>query len=605
MALFTDGAIFFRQIFGGRMMSGNKDEEQQNGARRGAVRSGACAGAEEATGELTKRLQKNHVKIFDTTLRDGQQCPGAGMSFEKNLEYARLACDLNIDVLEAGFPAASSLDFTIVNTIAKEFSRRSNAPIVAGLCQLREEQVIKTIDALSPAAKNKMARVHIYVPVDPVLMPASLGDRANDHQGIIADVYRLAKMAVDAGMEVEFSPEGYSRAAENFDFVTELIRAAVRAGGTVINCPDTIGGAATFQGPDYFVENMKRHAAIIKAEFPHTDVTWSVHCHNDFGLAVQNTVNAVFYGPARQVEGCMNGIGERAGNAALEQCIMVIEHFGETVNREAGQQFYTTINTEYLQKASDFVGTNMLPRQPHWPVCGDNAAKHSSGGHTNAVLKNPLAYQPFDPREIGKEISFLFGPMSGGNHAKSIIEAFGYSCQDNEKAQIAQFIKDSYSDRRKGITDKELLEAYFQYRSPVAVESIDYSKSAMKSEIHLRGKFFNEVGEMHAAHEGRDSALAALKAAIENKFGKFDILSHRSHSDTTGINANSVSEILIAVEGDRHYEGTGTDQDIEISAMRALVDAVNKAYVDLRYRREENVSSSVTSRKPKPDGILV
>jgi len=351
--------------------------------------------------------------------------------------------------------------------------------------------VIRTIEALAPLKPSKRARVHTYVPVDPVLMPASLGERANDHQGIISDVYRLIKIAADEGMEVEFSPEGYSRMAHNFDFVTELIRAAVWAGATVINCPDTIGGASTYQGSEYFVEHMKRHADIIKAEFPNREIIWSVHCHNDFGLAVQNSVNGVFHGPARQIEGCMNGIGERAGNAALEQCIMVIEQFGKSIESAPGEGFYTTIATEHLQRASDFVGANMLPRQPHSPVCGDNAAKHSSGGHTNAVLKNPLAYQPFDPRAIGKEISFMFGPLSGGNHAKSIIESFGYRCDDSEKAKIAQHIKDCYADRRKGITDRELLEAYFRYRSPIAVEQVDYSKSSNKAEIHMRGRFFS------------------------------------------------------------------------------------------------------------------
>jgi 2-isopropylmalate synthase len=549
-------------------------------------------------------MSDGHVKIFDTTLRDGQQCPGAGMSFDKNLEYARLACDLKIDILEAGFPSASSLDFTIVNTIAKEFAKRNDCPTVAGLCQLREEQVVKTIEALAPVIPIKKARLHVYVPVDPILMPASLGERANDHQGIISDVYRLIKIAADQGMEVEFSPEGYSRMAEHFDFVTELIRAAVWAGANVINCPDTIGGASTYQGAEYFVENMKRHAGIIQSEFPNREIIWSVHCHNDFGLAVQNSVNAVFNGPARQIEGCINGIGERAGNAALEQCIMVIEQFGKSVNGATGKGFYTTIATEHLQRASDFVGVNMLPRQPHSPVCGDNAAKHSSGGHTNAVLKNPLAYQPFDPRAIGKEISFLFGPLSGGNHAKSIIESFGYRCDDSEKAKIAQYIKDSYSERRKGITDRELLEAYFRYRSPIAVDQVDYSKSANRAEIHMRGRFFKDEGEVHETNEGKDSALAALKNAIQRQFCKFEIMSHRSHSDTTGISACSVSEILIAVEGDRHYEGKGSDQDIEISAMRALIDAVNRAYVDMNYRTEENVSVSVTSRKRTPDKVL-
>jgi 2-isopropylmalate synthase len=542
---------------------------------------------------------EGHVKIFDTTLRDGQQCPGAGMSFDRNLEYARLAAQLKIDVLEAGFPSASGLDYAIVNTIATEFAGRKESPIVAGLCQLREEQVVKTIEALMPVVACKRARLHTYVPVDPELMPVSLGERASDHQGIIDDLYRLVKMAFDAGLEVEFSPEGYSRVGKNFDFVTELIRAAIEAGATVINCPDTIGGASTLEGPGYFVENMKRHAAIMKAEFPTKNITWSVHCHNDFGLAVQNSINGVFHGPARQIEGCINGIGERAGNAALEQCIMVIEQFGRNSSNGNGakNQFYTQIDTSHLQKISDFVGAYMLPRQPHSPVCGENAAKHSSGGHTNAVLKNPLAYQPFDPRQIGKEISFLFGPLSGGNHAKSIIESFGYRCEDSEKAKIAQYIKDSYSDRRKGITDKELLEVYFKYRSPIVAEHVDYSKSAGKSQVRMTGKFFDQEGEIEESREGKDSALAALKTAIEKRFGTFEILSHRSQSDSTGFNANSVSEILIVADGGRHYEGIGTDQDIEISAMRALIDAVNKAFVDINYRKQESSNQYVTARE--------
>ena len=359
-------------------------------------------------------------------------------------------------------------------TIAKDLCKQKQAPIIAGLCQLREEQVTKTMEALRSAVPCKKARVHVYLPVDPALMPLSLGDRATDHEILIQDLHRLIKMAVDDGFEVEFSPEGYSRMAHHFDFVSELFRAAVQAGVSVINCPDTIGGAFFLEGDDYFVNKMNRHAEIIKAEFPDKNITWSVHCHNDFGLAVQNTVNAVFLGPARQIEGCINGIGERAGNAALEQCIMIIDKFGEKAWQSSsgggnGRQkkhtsFHTKIAKEHLQPISDFVSNNMLPRQPHSPVCGENAAKHSSGGHTNAILRDPLAYQPFDPRHIGKEISFLFGPMSGSNHAQSIIEGYGYICEDNEKTEIAQYIKEKFSHRRKGITDIELIDAYLQYR---------------------------------------------------------------------------------------------------------------------------------------------
>src|SRR6516162_4804915 len=240
----------------------------------------------------------------------------------------------------------------------------------------------------------------------------------------------------------------------------------------------------------------------------------------------------------------------------------------------------------------------MLPRQPHSPVCGDNAAKHSSGGHTNAVLKNPMAYQPFDPREIGKDISLLFGPMSGGNHAKSIIEKAGYVCDDAEKADIAQYIKERYKTRRKGITDKELIDSYFEYRSPIVIERFDYSRTSSRAELILHGKFYGQEGEIHESHEGKDSALAALKKAIEKHSGEeFDLLGHRSQSDVTGIDANSISNISIMTRDGKVFEGTGIDQDIEISAMKALIDAVNRAYIVQHFSVSKAVKSYVTEEK--------
>lgn len=524
------------------------------------------------------------IRIFDTTLRDGQQCPGAGMSFEKNLEYAELAAQLRVDVLEAGFPSASQLDFDIVHKIAELLGPRKDAPYVAALCQLRSEQIDRTIEALLPAVVHRKALLHVYVPVAPALMAASLGDRSNARDEITRNVHDFVKRAATAGCEVEFSPEGYSRMGENFDFTTDLIRAAVDAGATVINCPDTIGGASVWEGSAYFVEHMRRHAEIIEKEFPGRSVIWSVHCHNDFGLAVQNSLNGVFNGPARQIEGCINGIGERAGNAALEQCIVAIRQFGPAVDPR--NPFYTDTQPALLQRISDFVGTNMLPRQPHTPVVGENAAKHSSGGHTNAILRDPLAYQPFNPEDVGKAISFLFGPLSGGNHAKSIIEESGYICADAEKAAIAQFIKDRYADRRKGITDRELIKAYLEYRSPIRIESFEYSKSSNRSEVRFHGSFFGETGEIVSDHEGRDSALAALKKAIDPRFGPFQIESHRSESAGAGINAISVSTIIIKDDAGRYFEGVGQDQDIEVSAMRALSAAVNNAYIEMNFRSQ-------------------
>ena len=526
--------------------------------------------------------EKQQVFIFDTTLRDGQQCPGAGMSFSENLEYARLAALLGIDIVEAGFPAASALDFEIVNAIAKEYGSSEAAPIVTALCQLRDEQIDRTIEAIQPAVRNKRARLHVYVPVDPTLMAASLGEKADKKQ-IERDVSDFVRRAAATGLEVEFSPEGYSRMGENFDFTTDLICAAVESGASIINCPDTIGGSCQYEGEDYYVQYMNRHAEIVKERFPGRETVWSVHCHNDFGLAVQNSINGVAQGPARQIEGCINGVGERAGNAAIEQVVLIIEAFGSQLRPDC--DLYTSVKSEYLAEMCSFVSKKMLPQQPHSPVSGANAARHSSGGHTNAVLNNPLAYQPFDPRKIGGKISLAFGPLSGGNHVKSIITAAGYLCSDDEKAEVAQFIKSLYSERRKGITDEELLSGYFAYRAPVKIEEFDYSRSKNRSKIELQGVFFGKSGAIEREHEGKDSALAALKSAIDAHFS-CSIESHQSQSEGSGINAISVSTILIMAGEGQLFNGVGKDQDIEISAMKALISAVNQAYIEFNFRIE-------------------
>jgi 2-isopropylmalate synthase len=533
--------------------------------------------------------QKEKIRIFDTTLRDGQQCPGAGLRPHQNFEYARLAKELGIDVLEAGFPSAGKSDFEIVRTISDEIADVNSPMIIAGLCQLRDEQIDITMEALLPARDKGRALLHTYVPVSPALMEASLGEKA-DKSRIVDNVHRFILRAVSSGYEVEFSPEGYSRQGDNFDFVTDLVLAAVDAGASVINCPDTIGGSFQYEGENYFVNQMMKHASIVSEKFPDRNIIWSAHCHNDFGLAVHNSVNSVFGGPARQIEGCINGVGERAGNAALESVIMIISEFGSLPG--LAHEFYTDIDISKLSMISDFVARFMLPRQPHWPVTGENAAKHSSGGHTNAVLQNPLAYQPFDPRQTGKNISIVFGPLSGGNHAQAIIRDSGYICENHEKAAIAQFIKSMFSERRKGITDEELLQGYVAFRAPVRIDSYDYSRSSTKVELVIHGNVFDQSGVIRETYEGRDSALAALKKLVDRYFSS-SIISHRSESDREGIEAESISRIRIIAEG-KEFEGIGRDSDIEVSALKAFVDAVNQAYVMEKFTNKQNQGDSLS-----------
>ncbi len=520
-----------------------------------------------------------HIKIFDTTLRDGQQCPGAGMSYTKNIEYAQLASQINIDILEAGFPSASAEDFKIVNQIAKMYAQKTSSPKVAALSQLREDQVKQTIDALQPLIPSDRAILHVYLPVAPELMQASLGNYANNKTQILADVSQMIQMAVAAGCEVEFSPEAYSQMAENFDFTTELISTAVAAGATTINCPDTIGRACYLQGDDYFVNHMNIHADIIKSRFPSREINWSVHCHNDFGLALDNSMRAVFSGPATQVEGCFNGIGERAGNAALEQCIMYIKTFG---NSQPNESFQTQCRTRHIRKISDFVSQHMLDRQPHWPISGDNAAKHSSGGHTNAILKNSHVYQPFPPREVGQSISFVFGPLSGSNHAQSIIRKHGFVCENHERQTIMQFIKDFHKNRRKGLTDEEFMQAYFAYRSPIKVSAISFETFYDEKHFAMQAQVFGADEQIDIVCKDSDTATTALHRFLSERFEPFKIQSYRSESKEPGRHADAYATISIAVN-DEFYRGKAHDHDIESAALKALIDACNQYLIAENY----------------------
>ncbi len=527
-------------------------------------------------------MSSKQIFILDTTLRDGQQSPGAGMSFENNLHYAHLAHKLKIDILEAGFPSASKTDFNIVQQIAKDMASIKSNMKISGLCQLREDQVYKTIEALAPSLAIGRGRIHIYVPVDPELMPASLGSLAENKPLIVETVYKLIKIVTDAGYEAEFSPEGYSRMRDNFDFTTDVIRAALSANALVINCPDTIGGASRYEGENYFVNKIKQHSKLFKSEFPGRNIIWSSHCHNDFGTALENTLTAVFEGAVQQIEGCINGVGERAGNVALEQCIMNIRQFGNLPHLV--NKVHTNVDITYLKEISDFIANNMLPRQPHSPVTGLNAASHTSGGHINAILKNPLAYQPFDPKDIGSEITFVFGPLSGSNHAQQIIHKFGYSCTDDEKVAITQSIKERFSDRRKGVTDEELLIAYKEYRSPIVVNQLTYAKSDSNTTcLTINGRFFDQ-DKIIVEYHGKGSALSAVNEAVSKYLPNIMVEDYNSHSQGHSIDSLCVSNIIISVNKGKRYSGSATDDDIEISAIKAFIAAVNHAYIETNFR---------------------
>ncbi len=524
-------------------------------------------------------MKKEKVIIFDTTLRDWQQCPWAWMSFENNIEYARLAKLLWVDILEAWFPSASKLDFDIVSKISEKFWGKGSKMKICWLCQLREQQVDITIDALKHATKYWNSILHVYLPVDPILLKASLWEKSKDKKKLIQSVYNLIKKATTKWVEIEFTPEWYSRLWINFDFTTHVIKAAIQWWATTINCPDTIWWASRYEWKKYFLENIIKHKKIIDKTFPDNKVIWSCHNHNDLWLATDNSINSVFNWPVRQIEVCVNAVWERAWNASLEQCVMIINNFWKQDNNH----FYTNINLKHLKEISDYVDRHMLNRQFHFPITWDNSARHSSWWHTNAILKNPLVYQPFDPKTVWSSISFIFGPLSWSNHAKDIIIKHWYKCSESEKTIIAQFIKEFYSDRRKWITDHEVLQWYFEFRKGIKIDEYKYSKDKWWSLIELNWKFFNK-SIVKQACKWKDSALAALLNAINKIYSWIKIQNYKSESIWAWIDAKSQSSIRIEDNWWNIYVWIWSDEDIEISAFKALINAVNKSYIDTNFK---------------------
>ncbi len=403
------------------------------------------------------------VILFDTTMRDGRQCPGADVTDGQYFDYMKLISRSGMDIVEAGFPSSSKREFVQVRRLAEMAGSGEFSPSVAALCQSRREQVDSTLRALEPAVGWEKAFFHVYIPVDPRLLSASMGDIDTDSE--LQKLEEHIKIAKRAGMTVQFSPEGYSRIGSNFDWCTDLIRVAVSSGATYINCPDTIGGASHYEWEQYYVENMRRHKEVIDREYPWNSVVWSVHNHNDLGNATENSIWWVVNGVARKIEGTIGWVGERAGNADLLQVVMNMRQFHS-------QKYDTShIDIAWFHEIGRFVGQHMLPIQPHYPIIWGNAYRHTSGGHVNALRRDRLVYHPYDPESVGWSISLWFGPQSGGNHARDIVEQSGISFAWSP-SEFAQFLKSHHSDRRKGISDEEVIAWYRIYRETSTNRSI-------------------------------------------------------------------------------------------------------------------------------------
>jgi 2-isopropylmalate synthase len=378
-------------------------------------------------------MKPERVRIFDTTLRDGEQSPGCSMNLDEKVRLAHKLQSLGVDIIEAGFPIASDGDFAAVKAVAAECREVT----VAALCRTAEQDVLRAAEALRGATHP---RIHTFVATSDIHLEYKLKKTRAE---VIAMARRAIRLARSFAEEIEFSAEDATRSDVNY--LCEVFAAAVDEGATILNVPDTVG----YTLPNEFFElvGTVRERVVGKR----TDITISVHCHNDLGLAVANSLAAVAAG-ARQIECTVNGIGERAGNASLEEVVMAMNVRADSLPFESRidtQQIYST-----SQMLSRIVGFGV---QPNKAIVGRNAFAHEAGIHQHGVISNPLCYEIMTPESVGVPSNELVLGKHSGRHALALrYEELGYALDQGElDAAYRRFSE--LADRKKGIYDQDLI----------------------------------------------------------------------------------------------------------------------------------------------------
>ena len=498
----------------------------------------------------------DRVLIFDTTLRDGEQSPGCSMNTAEKLEVAGALVDLGVDIIEAGFPIASPGDFEAVQEIARKFGDRT---VICGLARCRDEDIDRAGAALKDAAQR---RIHVFLATSSIHRQFKLKmDKAEIVQRAIDSVKR-AKGFTD---NIEFSPEDAART--ELDFLCEVVEKAIDAGATTVNIPDTVGYATPSQ---YFhvISHLKKNVPNIGKAII------SSHCHNDLGLAVANSLAAVEAG-ARQVECTINGLGERAGNAALEEVVMALR------TRSDYYGISTTINTRKLTSVSRLVSniTGMLV-QRNKAIVGQNAFAHEAGIHQHGMLQERTTYEIMRPEDVGYQgTNLVLGKHSGRHAFRDHLKTLGYQLDDKTlDAAFNDFI--ALADKKKDVYDADIA-AIIENRSTVETDRwklISLHTSSGTGTIPtatLQLQLEEEPVKCDAATG--DGPIDAVFNAIERITGVTARLQNfQVRSISSGKDAQGEVLVEIGVKG-RTFHGKGVSTDIIEASARAYLKAVNKA----------------------------
>ncbi|MBF0281952.1 MAG: 2-isopropylmalate synthase [Zetaproteobacteria bacterium] len=496
----------------------------------------------------------DRLYIFDTTLRDGEQSPGCSMNLEEKVRIAKALSLLGVDVIEAGFPVASVGDFESVFRIASEVDRA----VIAGLARAHAQDITRAAEAVKPAGDR--ARIHTFIATSPIHMEAKLRMAPDDVVKRAVDSVKLARSLVP---QVEFSAEDAGRS--DMDFLCRIVEATIAAGARVINIPDTVG----YMTPDEFGDRISQ----LLNRVPNADqAIFSVHCHNDLGLAVANSLSAIEHG-ARQVECTINGLGERAGNAAMEEIVMILRTRSDRYDIETG------IDTTKLVPTSKMVSQiTGMPVQPNKAIVGANAFAHESGIHQDGVLKHKKTYEIMTPESVGWTTNrMILGKHSGRAALSARYDELGVTVSEEQMPAIFERFK-HLADKKKEVFDEDLI-SILSGDGDVNEESIKLVNLHVSSGMQEQpiAKVSLEIdGAVHDAScvgDGPvDAAFNAIKSLLDTDSR---LLLYSVNAITSGTDAQGEVTVRIQ-EGERIINGQGADTDIVVASALALINAMNK-----------------------------
>jgi 2-isopropylmalate synthase len=495
--------------------------------------------------------------IFDTTLRDGEQAPGIALSPDDKVAIAHQLARLQVDVIEAGFAASSPGDHEAVSRIAREV----RGPIIASLARTHPDDIDRAADALAGAARK---RIHVFISTSPIHMEQMLRMSQAEVLDAITESVTRARRYCD---DVEFSPQDATRTDP--DFVIESCRRAVAAGATTINIPDTVGYAI----PADFVDLMSRVYGEVRNG--NDDVIISTHCHNDLGLAVANSLSAIQAG-ARQIEGAINGLGERAGNTSTEEIIMAVrtreDYFGVEVGADTTQIFETS------RLVSRLTG---YPIQYNKAIVGRNAFAHESGIHQHGVLRDPGTYEIMDPAAIGHASAIVLGKHSGRAAFADALDKMGVSLEDEEFARAFARFKELAD--RKGEISEEGIRAIITEKTGVKLDPVQLlgiHVSGGNDETPVAVVRVTQDGAVREQRSEGDGMVNAAFAALQQVFAiPAGLVDYRVSPLTSGADAMAEVNVIIQV-GAETYSGRGVSTDVVEGSARAFTAALNKALVE-------------------------